>query len=381
MNVANLLLVRATARQREMAVRAALGASSRAARPADGHRRPAALGPRRRRGATSSGNGSAARTSRASTSAPICRSIRRLLRLERVSVLARRPRSRPASPIGLWPAWRASRADARAALHDGGKSNSDGVDRQRLRRLLVIGQISGALALLIVAGLFVRTLSSAQRIDLGFDAEHLITVRLDPRQIGYDEDRTNEFYKELQRRVAAWPDVASVAVGFTTPMSYLLGGGAIYIEGQPLPAVQPAAGVVHQSRRPQLLRDDGHPDRARPRLHGRRRARHGADAEGGHRQRSDGGEVLARAGSDRQALSRLQPRRADARDRRRRARQQVRAGLRSAAAVFLSAARARPCRCARCTSARRAIRRRSRRASSARSRSSRPTCRSPICGR
>src|SRR4030095_9620224 len=111
--------------------------------------------------------------------------------------------------------------------------------RQRLRRLLVVAQISGALSLLIVAGLFIRTLTSAQRVDLGFDPKQLITVRLDPRQIGYDEDRTNEFYKELQRRVAAWPDVASVAVAFTTPMSYLLAGGAIYIEGQPVAAGSP----------------------------------------------------------------------------------------------------------------------------------------------
>ena len=112
--------------------------------------------------------------------------------------------------------------------------------------VLVVGQISGALALLAVAGLFVRTLTSAQRMDLGFDAEHLITVRLDPRQIGYDEDRTIEFYKTLQRRVAAWPDVASVAVAFTTPMSYLIGGGSIYIEGQPASATsQPPASFIN----------------------------------------------------------------------------------------------------------------------------------------
>jgi predicted permease len=148
--------------------------------------------------------------------------------------------------IGLWPAWRASRADARGALHDGGKGQSDGTDRQRLRRLLVVGQISGALALLVVAGLFVRTQTAAERMDLGFDAEHLVTVRLDPKQIGYDENRTNEFYRELQRRVAAWPDVASVAVAFTTPMSYLIGGGSIYIEGQPTSASsQPPASFLN----------------------------------------------------------------------------------------------------------------------------------------
>ena len=90
--------------------------------------------------------------------------------------------------IGMWPAWRASRADARAALHDGDRGQSDSVDRQRMRRLLVVGQIAGSLALLVVAGLFVRSLVAAQQIDLGFDADHLVTVRLDPRQIGYDED-------------------------------------------------------------------------------------------------------------------------------------------------------------------------------------------------
>src|SRR5205085_11957364 len=100
--------------------------------------------------------------------------------------------------IGVWPAWRASRADARAALHDGGKSHSDGAHRQRLRRLLVVSQISGALALLTVAALFVRTLRAAEQTDLGFDAAHLITVRMDPRQIGYDEAKPVEFYDGLQ---------------------------------------------------------------------------------------------------------------------------------------------------------------------------------------
>ena len=245
MNVANLLLVRATARQREMAVRAALGAT-----------RGRLVRQMVTEGLLLSGLGGVAGlvVGQWVSSAYIARldlGADLPLRFDvsinwNVFLFSLGAAIATGVAIGLWPAWRASRADARAALHDGGKSNSDGVDRQRLRRLLVIGQISGALALLIVAGLFVRTLSSAQRVDLGFDAEHLITVRLDPRQIGYDEVRTTEFYKDLQRRVAAWPDVASVAVGFTTPMSYLLAGGAIYIEGRPLsPSSQPPASFLN----------------------------------------------------------------------------------------------------------------------------------------
>jgi predicted permease len=244
-NVANLLLVRATAREREMAVRAALGATrARLVRQmvteglllsGIGGLAGYALGQWVTRGYVSRLDLGADIPLRIDTSFDVSVFLFSLGAAVITGIV-----------IGLWPAWRASRADARAALHDGGKSHSDGAHRQRLRRLLVVGQISGALALLAMAGLFVRTLTSAEQMDLGFDAEHLITVRLDPKQIGYDEDRTNEFYKELQRRVAAWPDVASVAVAFTTPMSYLIGGGSIYIEGQPLSASsQPPASFMN----------------------------------------------------------------------------------------------------------------------------------------
>jgi predicted permease len=111
---------------------------------------------------------------------------------------------------------------------------------------LVVGQIAGALALLIVAGLFIRTLTSAQDIDLGFDAAKLVSVRVDPKQLGYDEDRVVEFYDTLQRRVAAWPDVEAVSTALAPPMSYLIGGGAIHIEGRPAVGnLQPPASFIN----------------------------------------------------------------------------------------------------------------------------------------
>ena len=73
--------------------------------------------------------------------------------------------------------------------------------------------------LLGIVGLFIRSLISAQRIDLGFDAAHLLTVRLDPKQVGYDEARTTEFYRDLIRRVSAWPEVASASQAFSVPMT------------------------------------------------------------------------------------------------------------------------------------------------------------------
>jgi predicted permease len=246
MNVANLLLVRATAREREMAVRAALGGS-----------RLQLVKLMVTEGLVLSGLGGAAGvvlgqwvTTAFLGNLDLGSDIP--LRLDpefdaRVFAFALIVAVATGIGFGIWPAWRASRADARAALHDGGRAQSDSKDRQRLRRLFVVGQIAGSLVLLVVASLFVRSLWSAERINLGFDSNKLITVRLDPKQIGYDEARTITFFDELQRRAAALPGVESAAVAFSTPMSYLVGGGAIYIENQPVPATsQPPASFMNR---------------------------------------------------------------------------------------------------------------------------------------
>ena len=241
LNVANLLLVRATARQRELAVRSALGASARQL-----------IWQMVLEGLVIAGLGGIAGAlvghlvtktvlERLELGADLPFAIRVDFDL-RIFLYALAATMTAGIAISLWPAWRASRADARAALHDGGRSQSDGRDRQRLRSVLVIGQIAGSLALLAVAALFAQTLTAAKNIDLGFDADHLLTVRLDARQVGMDEDRTEAFYDELLQRVRSWGDVASAALAFNVPMNYLAGGGTLHIEGQPTPAgAQPPA--------------------------------------------------------------------------------------------------------------------------------------------
>ena len=151
MNVANLLLVRATARQREMAVRAALGASrGRLVRQmvVEGLLLSGLGGMRRLRARPM---GQHAYISRLDLGADLPLDFDTSFDLD-VFLFSLGAAIVTGVVIGLWPAWRASRADARAALHDGGKGHSDGVDRQRLRRLLVVGQIAGSLTLLVVAG-------------------------------------------------------------------------------------------------------------------------------------------------------------------------------------------------------------------------------------
>ncbi|HEX5070520.1 MAG TPA: ABC transporter permease [Vicinamibacterales bacterium] len=245
MNVANLLLVRATGRQREMAVRAALGAS-----------RGRLIRQMVTEGLVLSIFGGAAGfvLGRWVTGAYLARldlggdiPLRfntsfdvRVFAFSLVAALL------TGLAIGMWPAWRASRADARGALHEGGRSQSDGVDRQRVRRVLVVGQIAGALALLVVAGLFIRTLASAQQIDLGFDAHKLISMRVDPKYVNYNEEQTNDFFDRLLERIDAWPDVQAASVCLAPPMSYIIGGGSIHVEGRPVdPDGQPPASFIN----------------------------------------------------------------------------------------------------------------------------------------
>jgi putative ABC transport system permease protein len=144
--------------------------------------------------------------------------------------------------VGLWPAFRASRADLNGILQEGGRSDTAGVGRHRLRSALVIAQVAGSLILLIVAGLFVRSLRHAETMYLGFDPDHLLNLTMDPHQIGYDETRTKEFYRQLEARARALPGVRSVSVAYGVPMgaTNVVNGGTITIEGQTLrPGQQP----------------------------------------------------------------------------------------------------------------------------------------------
>ncbi len=142
--------------------------------------------------------------------------------------------------VGLWPALRASRADVNSILQEGGRSDTAGAGRHRLRSVLVVAQVAGSLMLLIVAGLFVRSLRNAEMMYLGFDPEHLLNLTMDPQLIGYDEARTNEFYRRLEDRARALPGVQSVSFAFGVPMgsANIVNLGTVTIQGQALPPGQ-----------------------------------------------------------------------------------------------------------------------------------------------
>jgi len=149
--------------------------------------------------------------------------------------------------IGIWPAIRVSRAEPGAALHDGSRSNSSGSRRQRIRGLLVAGQVAGSLVLLVAAGLFVRSLQTAQSLDLGYAPDHVLNARMNPQWVGYDRQRTNDFYLELKRRVKAWPEVQSAGLAFSAPLGLIGSGESVYIEGRTVDPGEQAPSVGYNT--------------------------------------------------------------------------------------------------------------------------------------
>jgi predicted permease len=112
--------------------------------------------------------------------------------------------------FGLAPAWRATKVDLAPALKASGRSSSAG-SRTLLSRGLVVLQVAVSLVLLVSAGLFVRTLLNLQRIDPGFNMSNVLLFDLQPELIGYKDERLAHLYQQLAERLEAVPGVQKVA--------------------------------------------------------------------------------------------------------------------------------------------------------------------------
>lgn len=117
--------------------------------------------------------------------------------------------------IGIGSALRASGGDLSGSLHESGRAFAGG--RQRLRSWLVIVQVGGSLALLIAAGLFVRSMRSAERADLGFNPQHVLNLTPNPYQLGYSSTQEKNFYHQLLERVRALPGAKSASLVMSVP--------------------------------------------------------------------------------------------------------------------------------------------------------------------
>jgi predicted permease len=123
--------------------------------------------------------------------------------------------------FGLAPAIRVSRTNLNEVLKAGGRSGAASASSNRIRGALVMSEIGLATVALIGAGLFVRSMQAAQRMDLGFDSAHIGFIPLNPGTQRYDQARGQQFYLDAMARARAVPGVEAVTVASAPP---LLGG-------------------------------------------------------------------------------------------------------------------------------------------------------------
>jgi putative ABC transport system permease protein len=134
--------------------------------------------------------------------------------------------------FALLPAWRAARVDIVETLKDGSSASTAGARRQRLRGSLVVAEVALAVILLTGAGLMLRSLWNLQRIDLGFNPDRVLTMRLALPASQYDTpEKVIGFYEQLVQSVRATPGVESAGLLRLLPLATTIGDWGLTIEG------------------------------------------------------------------------------------------------------------------------------------------------------
>lgn len=120
--------------------------------------------------------------------------------------------------FGFLPAWQASQPDLNEALKESGRSSTGGGAAHRARRLLVIAEVALALVLLIGAGLCVRGMTQARRVDIGFKPDHVLLAGMRIGMNGYTPETGLSFYRQVRERLATLPGVEEAALASWVPL-------------------------------------------------------------------------------------------------------------------------------------------------------------------
>lgn len=132
---------------------------------------------------------------------------------------------------GLLPAWKSIRSDLFESLREAGRG-TEGSSRQSLRSVLVTFQVAVSLILLICTGLFLRSMINIGSMDPGFAFQNRAMLAIDTSFLKYDESHAKSFFQDLLRAVRSQPGVISAATASSVPLGFSGQGQHFYVEGQ-----------------------------------------------------------------------------------------------------------------------------------------------------
>lgn len=134
--------------------------------------------------------------------------------------------------FGLWPALQISKTDLVPALKDDGTAPARAGRRIRVSDVLVVGQVAASLVILIVAGLFVRSIDGARSLDPGFETANRMVLSVNPGLRGLGEADARAYYRRVLDKVAAVPGVEDATFAEHVPLDFSLDGGDVIVEGR-----------------------------------------------------------------------------------------------------------------------------------------------------
>ncbi len=137
--------------------------------------------------------------------------------------------------FGLFPALQTTRADLASTLKGQAGQPAGSRSAARFRKALATAQVALSMALLVAAGLFIRSLTNISRIDLGMDTESILTFSISPELNGYTPERSAALFERLEDELAAVPGVASVSAAMVPLLSGSNWGSDVNIEGYKAP--------------------------------------------------------------------------------------------------------------------------------------------------
>ncbi|HTK29395.1 MAG TPA: ABC transporter permease [Vicinamibacterales bacterium] len=120
--------------------------------------------------------------------------------------------------FGLVPALTGARSDLVSALKSGGRGTTGGGRRARLARTMVAAQIAISLVLLVGASLFARSLVNLERQPLGFQPDGVLLARINPRLAGYRPENVADLYRRLEDHLATMPGIRSATIARYSPL-------------------------------------------------------------------------------------------------------------------------------------------------------------------